>query len=253
MKLSSIPLAIVFVLGFSLAAQAQGERIRIATEGAYEPFNYIDENGRLTGFDVEIAEAICRDLGADCTFAAVPWDTIFDGLANDDYDLVVASVAFTPQRAERMEYSDSYYRSHSMFAGDGSRITDTTPNALAGIRIAVAEETVQAEYVRRFYGQSEIILAEDIPGALALLEAGRADLVLSDAIQLLTWMQTAEGSRFQYIGDPVTGEFLQSSAHITAQKGETELVERVNQALKHIRLDGTYDRINSAYFPFSIS
>ena len=65
-------------------------------------------------------------------------------------------------------------------------------------------------------------------------------------------METPEGSSYSYVGDPISSDFLQSSAHITAHKGNEALLTRVNAALKEIKLNGTYDRINDAYFPFSI-
>src|SRR5947208_2390387 len=104
MKVLSIALAMLFSLGLSFSVAAQEQKLRIATEGAYPPFNYVDDAGHLAGFDVDIARAICSDLGEDCSLVAVPWAKIIDGLVNGDYDLIVASMAYTPERAERMEF-----------------------------------------------------------------------------------------------------------------------------------------------------
>jgi ABC-type amino acid transport substrate-binding protein len=246
-------LLLTFSLLVCSAATAEaGQKLRIATEGAYPPFNYVDASGELGGFDVDIAKAICAEIGGDCSYVAVPWDRIIDGLEKNDYDLIVASMSFTPERAARISFSDSYYRSHSGFVGDPAKVPETTPEALAGRRIVVQGGTIQSEYVRKFYPRSEILEGKDVPEALAALAAGRADVTLIDAIQGLDWMQKPEGERFSYIGDPVTGDFLQSSSHIAARKGDSDLVGRVNAAIKHLRLNGTYDRINAAYFPFSI-
>jgi ABC-type amino acid transport substrate-binding protein len=228
------------------------ERLRIATEGAYPPFNFIDDSGALKGFDVDIAKAICSQLQAECTFQTVAWDQIIEGLEADKYDLVVASMAYTKERAQRIEFSAPYYRSHSVLIGDSEKFSDSAPAALAGVRIAAAEGTIQADYAMKAYKESITVLAKDQPSAQKLLTGKKADLLIGDAIELLSFMQTPEGSEYGYVGDPISSEFLQSSAHITARKGNTALVQKVNDGLKQIKLNGVYDKINDQYFPFSI-
>ncbi|MFK0333001.1 transporter substrate-binding domain-containing protein [Rhizobium sp. NPDC090275] len=229
---------------------SHAETLRIATEGAYPPFNFLD-NGELKGFDVDIAKAICAKMVVECSFQAVAWNNIIDGLEANKYDLIVASMAFSKERAARIDFSEPYYRSHSVLVGD-EKYQDTSPEALAGARIAVESGTIQAEYLKKAYPKSTILLGEDQPAARKLLIEKKADLLIGDAIELLTFMETPEGSAFSYVGDPISSDFLQSSAHITAHKGNQALLARVNAALKEIKLNGTYDRINDAYFPFSI-
>lgn len=232
------------------AGAIHAETLRIATEGAYPPFNFI-ENGQLKGFDVDIAKAICARMSAECTFQAVPWNDIIEGLEASHYDLIVASMAYSKERAARIDFSEPYYRSHSVLVGD-EKFQDSSPEALAGARIAVESGTIQAEFLKKAYSKSTILLGEDQPAARRLLIEKKADLLIGDAIELLTFMETPEGSAYSYVGDPISSDFLQSSAHITVHKGNQALLARVNAALKEIKLNGTYDRINDAYFPFSI-
>jgi len=244
-------LSIAFGLATLFAAGVvHAETLKIATEGAYPPFNFIDK-GELKGFDVDIAKAICAKMSADCTFQAVPWNDIIAGLEANKYDLIVASMAYSKERAARIDFSEPYYRSHSVLVGD-EKFQDSSPEALAGVRIAVESGTIQAEYLKKAYSKSTILLGEDQPAARRLLIEKKADLLIGDAIELLTFMETPEGSAYSYVGDPISSEFLQSSAHITAHKGNRALLARVNAALKDIKLNGTYDRINDAYFPFNI-
>lgn len=246
------PLAITMVLVLAGVANSDELKLKVATEGAYPPFNSIDASGNLVGFDVDIAKAVCHEMKATCSFFAVPWDDIIAGLEKNKYDLIVASMSFTQARANRMEYSTSYYRSHSAFAGDPKRFKDISPAALKGLRIAAGSQTIQSEYLQRVYADSKIVLTKDQPEAQKLLQTGDVDLILADSIDLLTFLQAPESSKFDYLGDPVTSDFLKSSAHITAHKGNKELIAKVNDAISQIRLNGTYDRINNAYFPFSI-
>jgi polar amino acid transport system substrate-binding protein len=232
------------------AGVGHAETLRIATEGAYPPFNFI-QDGELKGFDVDIAKAICAKMSVECAFQAVAWNDIIAGLEANKYDLIVASMAYSKERAARIDFSEPYYRSHSVLVGD-EKFQDSSPEALAGARIAVESGTIQAEYLKKAYSKSTILLGEDQPAARRLLIEKKADLLIGDAIELLTFMETPEGSAYSYVGDPISSDFLQSSAHITAHKGNQALLTRVNTALKEIKLNGTYDRINDAYFPFSI-
>jgi ABC-type amino acid transport substrate-binding protein len=246
--------ATVFLgLAVAFPALADDAVLRIGTEGAYPPFNYIDEKGELGGFDVDIAKALCKEMQKTCSFVAVPWVEIIEGLEQNKYDLIVASMAFTEERAKRIAYSDPYYRSHAVFIGDAKRYQDISPEGLKGARIGAGTGTMQAQYLQKVYAAgSKLILAKDQPEAQKLLEEGKVDLVLGDAIELMSFLEKPEGTNFEFIGDPVTNDFLQSTSHVTARKSDTALVQDVNAALKRIRLNGTYDRINDAYFPFSI-
>jgi len=240
-------------LAFSAAlAQADTLKLRIGTEGAYPPFNYFDKDGKLTGFDVNIAKALCKEMQADCEFITVKWADIITDLQAGKFDIIVCSMAYTDERAKVMEFSAPYYRSHSVFIGDPDKFSDSTAETLAGARISASEATIQSEFLSKFYGKSTLTFTKDQPTAQKLLIDGKVDLVLGDAIELLDFMQSPEGGKFGYIGDPVSSEFLQSTAHITARKGNKDIIDKVNHAIEAIRLDGTYDRVNDAYFPFSI-
>lgn len=253
MVVRNILAALIVSLTLTQQCVADDNVLRIGTEGAYPPFNFIDEKGELAGFDVDIAKALCKEMDVKCSFVAVPWAEIIDELEKNQYDLIVASMARTEERAKRVEYSDSYYRSHSMFVADPTRFQDVSPKALAGMKIVAGEGTIQGEYLANEYGAtSSIILSKDQPEAQKILEQGKADLLLGDAIELLSFLESSEKTEFEFIGDPVTNDFLQSTSHVTARKGETELIRQVNEAIKNIRLNGTYDRINDKYFPFSI-
>ncbi|ATG75025.1 ABC transporter substrate-binding protein [Zobellella denitrificans] len=234
------------------AFPALADRLVVATEGAYPPFNYHDEQGRLTGFDVDIALALCRAMAAECELVAEEWDKLLDGLEQGRFDLVVASMARTPARAERADFSEYYYRTHSMFAGQANRHADVSPQTLAGLRLATGVDTIQAEFLQQRYRQSHILLARSQEEALAWLAEGKVDLVLSDSINLLSFLQSPAGSPFDYVGEPLADEILQAEARIAVAKGRRALLERINKAITTIRLNGSYDHINRQYIPFSV-
>jgi polar amino acid transport system substrate-binding protein len=226
--------------------------LTVATEGAYPPFSYFDANGKLAGFDVDIAQALCETMQTDCEIKAVPWVELLDRMEAGELDMIVASMAKTRERSERVDFTRHYYRSHSIFAGDPKRFSKTTPEALTGTRLATGRNTIQSTFLEQQYTQSEIVLTSDQTEALELLKEDKVDLVLSDTINLLDFLQTPEGARFDFVGGPLSAKALKSEAHIAVPKGRDALREKVNSALEQIRLDGSYDRINRKYFPFSI-
>lgn len=240
----------LLILLFALPLAAQP--LRIATEGAYPPFSYFDAQGELTGFDVDIARALCDAMERECEIIAVPWTDLLPRIQAGDFQVIVASMARTPQRERHVDFTDYYYRSHSMFAGDPARFGQITPEALQGLKLAAGRGTVQADYLRQTFPLSHLVFAADQEEVADLLVRGEVDLILSDSIHLLNFLQTDAGARFDFIGTPVTSQLLQADAHIAVQKGDQALLNALNQALVHIRLDGTYEQINRRYVPFSI-
>ena len=230
-----------------------GGSLRIATEGAYPPFNYVDDQGNLAGFDVDIAKELCRAMDADCDIVAVEWDKILDGLAANDYDAVVASMAKTPERDAVADFTDSYYRSRSAFIARAGAYDDVTPVALAGKRLCAAQGTVQEQYLKANYGaQSTIVAAENTPDSLDMLADGKVDLVLSDALNCLDFLDSDKGVDFDFAGEALPGEATSSTAYIAVRQGDDALRGRINEAIRTIRLDGSYERVNNKYFPFSV-
>ncbi|WP_375057381.1 transporter substrate-binding domain-containing protein [Zobellella sp. DQSA1] len=228
------------------------ERLVVATEGTYPPFSYHDERGRLTGFDVDIALALCQAMAAECELVAEDWDRLLDGLEQGRFDLVVASMAQTPARAERADFSEYYYRTHSMFIGLANTYDDAAPDTLNNQRIATGAGTIQADFLQRRYRNSHIMLVPNQEEALARLVEGEVDLVLSDSINLLNFLQSPAGEHFDYVGEPLLDQMLQAEARIAVAKGRQELLGRINQAITTIRLNGSYDHINRQYIPFSV-
>jgi ABC-type amino acid transport substrate-binding protein len=95
-----------------------GEKIRLATEGYYAPFNYIDESGKLAGFDVDIGNALCKEMGADCEFVQQDWDNLIPSLLEGKYDVIVASMSITEEREEKVSFTIPYYSNMLTFIGN---------------------------------------------------------------------------------------------------------------------------------------
>jgi len=244
-----VPL-LVLTLWFTNPSLA-ADKLRVATEGTYPPFSYLDDSGKLAGFDVDIAYALCEAMTRECEVKAYAWSELLDRMEAGEYDMIVASMANTEERAKRVDFTDYYYRSHSIFAGR-SDIKGTTPDDLADKTLAVGRDTIQEAFLSRHYPRSHILLTDNLPQAFQMLLDGKADLMLSDTTNLLDLLQQPEAEGFDFVGEPISSPDLQSKAHIAVGKGNDALRRAVNKTLEELRLNGTYDRINRKYFPFSI-
>jgi polar amino acid transport system substrate-binding protein len=230
-----------------------GEKLRIATEGAYPPFNFINDAGNLDGFDVDLAQALCKAMDVECELVAIPWDNIIEGLLAGKYDAIIACMAKTSEREKSMDFTDSYNRSRAVFVGRASSGITISPEGLRGKTICAQGGTVQAEHITQNYKDaSTIVLTKDVTESFDLLVKGKVDLVLADSLVIYSFLKTEAGRDFDFVGEPLPADDPSNAAYIAVRKGDDKLRERFNRVLQDIRMDGTYDRINRKYFPFSI-
>lgn len=227
--------------------------LRIATEGAYPPFNDIDKNGKLVGFDVEIALALCKAMKRDCSIEAIEWVKLLQALEEKKIDAIVASMARTPERENHARFTTAYYRSRGAFVGDPSKQFVMTAEGLAGMKIATQEGTVQEGYLRSNFGEQAVIITTTTTSeAFDMLAANKVDAVLSDSLHIFDFLQTDAGQRFDFVGVPLPASDPSSEACIAVHKDDEKLEAAFEEALKEIRLSGVYDKINRKYFPFSV-
>lgn len=228
------------------------EPLRIATEGAYPPFNDVDDNGNLVGFDVDIAMALCTAMERECTIEPIKWNNLIETLNTGKVDAIVASMAKTEERERQALFTDFYYRSRAAFIGDPTKRHILTQEGMVGKTLASQENTVHEQYIRDNFGATANVKVTKTTGdSFKLLTEGKANMVLSDSLTSYVFLQTDAGKRFDFIWSlPVSDSA--SNAHIAVRQSDTNLANEFNAALKAIRLSGEYDRINRKFFPFSI-
>jgi lysine-arginine-ornithine-binding protein len=251
MRVIALGLAAALAAG---AAQAkEWKQIRIGTEGAYPPFNFVDKAGQLQGFDIDIAKALCERMKAECTFVAQDWDGIIPALLAKKYDAIVASMSITEERKQRVAFTDKYYDTPGRFVARAAKL-DVSPAGMKGKAIGAQRATTHASYLEDNYKGSTLKLYATQDEANLDLANGRLDAVLADSIVMYEWLEkTPEGKCCAFAGEPIRApKWFGEGAGIAVRKEDRELVEAFNRALREIRADGTYEKINKKYFPFSI-
>jgi|SRR6056297_89811 len=236
-----------------LGQAAQAEPIRIATEGAYPPFNYVDESGELKGFDVDIAKALCEEMEAECEIVSQAWDGMIPGLRAGKYDAIVASMSITDKRKKAVNFTRPYYQAGAILVGPKGTDIALEPEKLEGKAIGVQRATTYANLLREKYPQAEIKTYDTVENHNLDLQAGRLDGVVAQRVFMHNWLEEEGGDAFEFKGEPVLDEdYIGEGAGIAVDKSNPELLERLDAALVTIMEDGTYDALNAKYFPFSI-
>jgi lysine-arginine-ornithine-binding protein len=258
MRISALVAAAVIVFAAGGAAEAkEWTKIRIGTEGAYPPFNFIDTNNQLQGFDIEIGKALCAEMKVECEFVAQDWDGIIPALLANKYDAIMASMSITEERKQQVAFSDKYYNIPAAFiAPKGSKITATTPEALKGKTLGGQSSTTHATYLEDVYGKAgaTIKLYATQDEANLDLSNGRIDATLADKIPLLEWLQKSEeGKCCTFVGEDINdAKYFGEGAGIAFRKSDTELRDKFNKAIAAIRANGTYKKLNDKFLPFSL-
>lgn len=246
-------LAISVVMGTLAAGTVYAESIRIATEGAYPPFNYIDESGELKGFDVEIAHALCAEMAVECELTAQAWDGIIPGLVTGRYDAIVASMSITERRREAVNFTQPYYQVGAALVApvDSDILFDT--EKLDGKVIGVQRATTYANLLAGEYPMASVNSYDTVENHNLDLQSGRLDAVVGQAVLMQEWINDHGAGQYEIKGEPVLDvEYIGEGAGIAINKNNLELLDRFDIALAAILENGVYDKINEKYFPFSI-
>lgn len=240
-------------LGVAFGASA--ETLKLGTEGAYPPFNYVEFDGTITGFDVEIGLAICEQMGVECEIVAQDWDGIIPGLLAKKYDFIIASMFITEERKEQVDFSDPYYlAAMSHVVSKDFDITEFTNESLSGKVIGAQSGTTMADFVTASYPDADVRLYPTQDEVNLDMVSGRIDLQVGDLLPMLDWTtKTDDGDCCELAGEPITDpKFVGEGVGIALRQEDDDLRERMNKALAEIRANGTYQKINDKYFSIDV-
>jgi polar amino acid transport system substrate-binding protein/arginine/ornithine transport system substrate-binding protein len=247
-------LALAFMLTPAAHAQAPGwAKVRVGVEGNYPPFSKMGADGKLTGFDIDIAWALCAEMKAQCTLVQQEWDGMMPALNAKKFDMVVASMTITDERRKAAEFSDPYYSVPSRFIGKAGAFRNHTPADLKGRKIIVLRNSPRAKYVAEHYPGNEVLLVAKETDIYLELAAGRGDVGFgSTVVSGESFLKQPQGQGYAQIGAPLNLDGG-GGVGIAFRKGDTDLRDKVNAALKAIRGNGSYKKLAAPYFDFDIS
>lgn len=244
---------ILFAAVASLAigtSAVAAEKLKVGTEGAYPPFNLIDASGKVVGFDIDIANALCAEMKDECEIVTSDWDGIIPALNAKKFDMIVASMSITDERKQAVDFTNPYYTNKLQFIAPKSSDLKTDKASLKGKVIGAQRATIAGTWLEDNLGDVvEIKLYDTQENAYLDLSSGRVDGVLADKFVNWEWLKSDAGKNYEFKGEPV---FDNDKIAIAVRKGDSALTAKLNAALKAIVDNGTYKKINDKYFPFSI-
>ncbi|RJG13362.1 amino acid ABC transporter [Pseudomonas cavernicola] len=247
--------AVVAMLPVTAVIATEAPTLRIATEGAYPPFNYFTADGKLAGFDIEIGRALCAKMQAQCSFVAQDWDGIIPALLANKYDLIIASMFITDERRQKVDFTDPYQKSAMTFVvPKDSSLSDFSPAAMAGKTIGAQGSTTQADYLTAVFPDSDVRLYPTQDAVNLDLVSGRLDAQVGDMIPMLDWTQKSDdGSCCKLAGEPISDpQYVGQGVGIALRQDDDKLRESLNLALAALIADGTYKAINDKFFSVNL-
>ncbi len=217
------------------AASAQ-QTVRIATEGAYPPFNLINESGQPDGFEVELFNELCERAELTCEFVTTDWDSIIPNLQSGNYDAIAAGMSITEERRAVIDFTEAYYPATFSAYAAPSEDADLT-----GV-IAAQVNTIQAAHV----AETEATLLEFATPdeAVAAVRNGEADAVFADNDFLKPVVDESNGE-FVWAGEPVQ---LGEGIGLGVRKSDTELRDTFNTQIEAMKADGTLNELLIKWF-----
>lgn len=240
--------AAVALFAGSVSAQ---EKIVIASEGAYPPFNSLETDGTLTGFDIDIARALCEEMKADCEIVTNDWDGMIPALQSKKFDAIIASMSITPERLQQVDFSKKYYNTGPAIAvPKDTDITDV--EGLKGKTLGAQTSTTHANYAEKHMAESELKLYPTADEYKLDIQNGRIDAVIDDVVVLSEWVKSENGACCKILTPlPVDVEINGEGAGIAVRKGDP-LADKFTAAIAAIRENGKYKEINDKYFDFDV-
>jgi ABC-type amino acid transport substrate-binding protein len=229
-------------------AQAD-ERLTIGVMKGAKPGSYRNEKGEMTGFSVDVGLALCKIINANCTLVEMgSLQELIDAVANDQVDFAPASLLETPERSARMLFTTPYFRSSSyLVARKGVSLTT------AGLRVVVLNGARQMDYLRATLGKDQQVMpVATVPDLVNALEKGLADASVLAMFQATTVISESKLITNGFILTPLDVPELTGDAKIAVTRAKPQLRDRLNEALKIIRSNGTLEQINSRHIPFRV-
>lgn len=228
------------------------EQIRFVTDSDYPPFNYLDEEGQLTGFNVDLARALCDELSVECSVRALPWNRLLPALEKGEADAVIASYRISEKILQQVDFTDSYYHTPARFVAlKTNPVRAIIPEILADKKIGVVAKTAHQAYLEDFFSSSRVVKFATPVQARSALREGSIDVLFGDGLSLMFWLNGISSEDCcTFRGGPFTeSKYFGEGIAIAIRKGNGKLRDALNYGLHLARGGGRIEELHLRYFP----
>ncbi len=229
-------------------------RLRFLTTTDFPPFNFLDASGRLSGFHIDLARAICAELAVmdRCQIQALPWSELAPALEKGEGEAIIAGISVSAESRAQYAFSRPYLVFPARFVvANGKTIKEPVAEALRGARIGVVAGSAHERMLRANFPQLNAVTFAKQQLMTADLKSGKLDAMFGDGMRLGIWMASADAANCcRFGGGPyLSQEFLGNGLSIAAAKNRPELAGAFDYALQAISTKGTFSELYLRYFP----
>ncbi|MBH9738248.1 lysine/arginine/ornithine ABC transporter substrate-binding protein [Vibrio navarrensis] len=234
--------SLIGLVSTNVAAQ---QEIKFAMEATYAPFEYMDENNQIQGFDVDLANALCKQMQVKCSFHNQAFDSLIPALKFKRYDAAISAMDITEARLEQVSFTDAYYDNSAAFVSIAGKVADQ--GALKGKRVGVQNGSTHQSYLLEQMAGVTAVPYASYQDAFIDMKNGRIDSVFGDTAVVAEWFK--KENNLAYVGEYVTNaQYFGNGFGIAVNKDNQKLVADLNAALKAVKANGEYQTIFNQYF-----
>ena len=228
----------------------EGGTINVGTEGTYPPFTYHNEQGDLTGYDVEVTRAIADKLGVKVEFKETQWDAMLAGLDSKRFDMVANQVSLTtPERKAKYDKSDAYSWSGAVILAKKSDSRFNSWESVKGLKSAQSLSSNYGELAEKY--QAQVVPVDGMAQAIELVKQGRADFTMNDNLAVLDYLKKFPDSDLEIkLTAPVEEK---TGSGLVLRKGDDAVVAKLNEAMQALKAEGTLTKLSEEFFGEDIS
>ncbi|MFN3304931.1 MAG: ABC transporter substrate-binding protein [Roseateles sp.] len=256
MKTRLLALALLAASGVAAAQAPEWKKLRIGVEGAYPPFSEIGPDGKLKGFEIELLQAYCAEMKAQCTLVQQEFDGLIPALQSRKVDAIFASVSITDERRKVIAFSKPYYTTPARLVAKAGAKLEATAAGLKGKKIGVQRGTTHETYAAANFKQSEIVRYGTQDQVFLDLKSGRIDATLMDAPAAdFGFLKKPEGKGFAFVGGPIVDDkvFGVGTGVGMRRADEATLGKKFNAAIDALQANGTFKKLADKYFDYDIA
>ncbi|XBS71053.1 arginine ABC transporter substrate-binding protein [Acerihabitans sp. KWT182] len=233
------------VLAGVAASAGAAENIRFATEASYAPFEFVDANNTLQGFDIDLANALCKEMQAQCTFTNQAFDSLIPSLKFRRFDAAISGMDITPERLQQVAFSQPYYENSAIFIAQKGKFNDLA--ALKGKRVGMQNGSTHQKFLQDKHPEITAVPYDSYQNAVLDLKNGRLDAVFGDSAVVNEWLK--KDADLATVGDKITDKaYFGTGLGIAVRKDNAALVNQFNAALDKVKQNGTYQAIYQKWF-----
>ncbi|OSN02281.1 arginine ABC transporter substrate-binding protein [Lonsdalea populi] len=237
-------LVAALLAGASMTASA-ADVLRFATEASYPPFEFVDADNQIQGFDIDLAKALCQKMAVTCTFNNQSFDSLIPGLKFRRFDAVITGMDITPERQRQVSFTQPYYDNSALFIAPKDSIMDVS--ALNGRRVGVQNGTTHQKYLMDMRQDITAVPYDSYQNAALDLKNGRVSAIFGDTAVVNEWLK--QNPNLAVVGEKVTNKaYFGAGLGIAVRLHNDALLQKFNDALNSIKQDGTYQALYQKWF-----